>query len=405
MVAIDYNFNPLIQALGTLKNNESGLTNNAKNESLEIIKKELNNFFNDFHCTEVLYTINTDKPMFGLFVKPEWKAEQNIVLKAFLSDFSIEDELPFINYKVEIDSKMLDVLLPSEVCAIMINDINELCTRRSVTAVNNAINAIMAYRDETLDETAVAETFVLFRLMVELTLHNISSSLVREDEEILCPEFLKAYHLDTYFESGLNTIFSIDRSFALKVFNPAIMLNWYFMTYKDAKIGRYVGSVLQKSLTMEGSVLVKRSSMAALNSIALISDRDKMYLTAITEATAKKKKGLIAQMKRNGLKSLEEDLYEYGMRLRNVDTQDDAILLMRQLNSRMSILEDYLNYEDIDEDDRRRWTEVYHKYQEIRAELSKKTVYNRKMYGLFVDYNALADMDKKQQSQILMSYY
>ena len=33
-------------------------------------------------------------------------------------------------------------------------------------------------------------------------------------------------------------------------------------------------------------------------------------------------------MKKNGLRSIEEDLFEYNMRLRNVETQDDAILLI-----------------------------------------------------------------------------
>lgn len=406
MNAADYNFNPMISALSVLKNTESGLTNNAKTEALETVKTELNAFFMDFTCVEVIYTINTDKPMFGLFVEPIWHTHSESVLATLLGTGDDITEMPYIKYKVEIDSKLLDMISPAELCAIMVNDINELCTSRSIKAITNAIDVIMAYNDDTVDEKMITETFALFKMAVEITLHNITSALTREYEDVICSELLKGYKLAPYFESGIITIFGNDiASSSLKVYNPAIVLNWYFMVYKDAKTGRYVGSILQKSLTMDGSTLVKKAAMRALESITVVSDRDAMYFDSITEAVVKKKKGLIAQMKRNGLKSLEEDLYEYGMRLRNVETQDDAILLMRQLNSRMSILEDYLNYEEIDEDDRRRWMEVYHQYQEIRAELSKKTVYNRKMYGLFVDYNALAQMDKKSQGQILQSYY
>ena len=127
------------------------------------------------------------------------------------------------------------------------------------------------------------------------------------------------------------------------------------------------------------------------------------YLTTITEATKTKKKGLVWQMKRNGLKSLEEDLYEYTMRLRNVEDQDDAILLMRQINSRMSILEDYLAEEEMDDKDRARWEKVYEEYNKIRSELSKKTVYNKKMYGIFVDYNALQQMSNS--GTFMNTYY
>ena len=71
----------------------------------------------------------------------------------------------------------------------------------------------------------------------------------------------------------------------------------------------------------------------------------------------------------------------------------------------ISILDDYLTYEEMSESERSRWQAVYDEYQKIRGELTKKTVYNRKMYGLFVDYNALADMSRSQQQQILQSYY
>ena len=109
-------------------------------------------------------------------------------------------------------------------------------------------------------------------------------------------------------------------------------------------------------------------------------------------------------MKRNGLKSIEEDLFEYTMRLRNVETQDDAILLMRQINSRMSILEDYLREDtEMEDKERQRWEKCYEGYVKLRDDLSKKSVYNRKMYGLFVDYNALQNMS--QSGQLMNTYY
>ena len=155
-------------------------------------------------------------------------------------------------------------------------------------------------------------------------------------------------------------------------------------------------------MDIEPSSLVRNMYLNSLKQITRISENDyKYYSVAVNESG--KKKGLLYQMKRNGLKSIEEDLFEYNMRLRNVETQDDAILLMRQINSRMSILEDYLREEDMDEKDRERWEDCYKKYLQLRTDLSKKTVYNKKMYGLFVDYNALQNMS--QTGQLMNTYY
>ena len=92
------------------------------------------------------------------------------------------------------------------------------------------------------------------------------------------------------------------------------------------------------------------------------------------------------------------------MRIRNVETQDDAILLMRQINNRMAILDEFLlEHPELSEKDRKHWDDVFDKYQTLREELSDKAVYNKKMYGLFVDYNMLQQMS--DSNQLLNTYY
>ena len=66
-------------------------------------------------------------------------------------------------------------------------------------------------------------------------------------------------------------------------------------------------------------------------------------------------------------------------------------------------LREYLEEEDMDDKDRKRWESCYNKYTELRDALSKKTVYNRKMYGLFVDYNALQQMN--DNGNFMNTYY
>ena len=84
---------------------------------------------------------------------------------------------------------------------------------------------------------------------------------------------------------------------------------------------------------------------------------------------------LISKIQRKGLKGMEEDIFEYQMRINNVDTEEDAIHLMRQINSRMAVLDDYLYYssDQLSISQKNKWENVYHKYELLREELSKKT--------------------------------
>ena len=57
-------------------------------------------------------------------------------------------------------------------------------------------------------------------------------------------------------------------------------------------------------------------------------------MEAVTEAVLHEFKGLsiFRTLKQNGLRGLEDDLYEYKVRVKNVQDQSDAIYIMRCIN-------------------------------------------------------------------------
>ena len=80
---------------------------------------------------------------------------------------------------------------------------------------------------------------------------------------------------------------------------------------------------------------------------------------------------------------------------RNADTADEAMYALRQINARLAILEDYIRNNELDEIEKQRWTELYIKYRQIRDDLAKKKIYNKRNYGVFFDYNQLdKDLDE-----------
>ena len=104
------------------------------------------------------------------------------------------------------------------------------------------------------------------------------------------------------------------------------------------------------------------------------------------------------------MKSLEDDLFEYSMRVKNIDDENSAILLMRQINNRIGMIDDYLTEEELSEQERKRWEKLYDKYDKLREEMITKPIYSRKMYGLFVDYNALMQMNAANQMTLNTMY-
>ena len=55
----------------------------------------------------------------------------------------------------------------------------------------------------------------------------------------------------------------------------------------------------------------------------------------------------------------------------------------------MVYIDDYIRYEDIDEEERQKYVELIMQYKEVREYLSTKKVFNKKNYGIWFDYDQL----------------
>lgn len=370
----------------------------------KILKDSLNKLFPDFICNDVLYTNNIDKPVFGIYIKPAGISPYDLKLK--FQNYYKWESFKFKSYYLELDSKLFEnhQLSPIQITAILLRDINNMNNTKNQDIICDMIIRILCDTDIYWETCSHVNDYI-FYYVIENTLRNLTSSFCMDENknsfDDYSGDFLKLYGLYNPYMTGVG---AIKTNMEITPTYPGLLLQWFFNFMKTySNDDRYLTFMFSNAMESEGSRLAKRSLMVVLENLKTQSIEKMNYYKALTESANTKKKGLIWQMKRNGLKSLEEDLYEYGMRLRNVEDQDDAILLMRQINSRMSILEDYLMEEGLDEKDRQRWENVYKEYGKIRSELSKKTVYNKKMYGIFVDYNALQQMSNS--GTFMNTYY
>ena len=386
--------------------NEAYPTHND-NKSLIYLRNELNKAFPDFECKEVIYTDNFDKNFFGVFVCPvmEPLVFTNQIMAGLSSHGTIEFE-PFKApaYTLEIDGKLIRDFnfTYKQIIAIIIQEICALNSTEPYIRLRNAIDNYICLNNAHIHIDTVKKWNEIFNMVARITLHNITSLFTRF--EFLPYDNMSDVVKDGLFEDFCQAWDILNSSGKMENVNTnTVLLSWYFQHYEDFDNSRDIEFLFRSAMRFEASASIKKLIKVSLLSLTqfFVNGERRYFNDVITESS--RKKGLIYQMKRNGLKSIEEDLFEYSMRLRNVETQDDAILLMRQINSRMSILEEYLEEEDMDEKDRARWESCYKKYLELREALSKKTVYNKKMYGLFVDYNALQQMN--DNGNFMNTYY
>lgn len=380
MERIAYDFSELNTAMFKLKSNPSS-------SNLNSIKYELNKFFKDSKCEEVIYTKNTDKLFFGMCCMPVMKEEEVV-------DILMTDKPKRIaKYYIEIDSKLLDLGLSSkELTAVLLHEVGHLVndsspvekTRRSIDMYLDENNTNLSFNDSIHEKS-------LMMFAIKDSIRKLTSLFYIRDEEIIADEFVVRCGYGKELESAYKTIVKSSGILVRGVHSDSklAILEWTLKLYKDLGIKRvYALSVLNKGKNITGSKLEKREIEIASRSL------NKMEYLAMEEATIIKEKSklnlnLFRDIRLNGLRNIEDDLYEFNIRLKNVSDEEEALNLLRQINMRLAIIDDYLLDSKLDESEKKNWYKLHDKYSLLREQLSKKAIYATKNYGLFVDYNTL----------------
>ena len=380
----NYDFDEMVKSMSRLKSDQS-------NTTLLKIKNELNKFFKDSTCVEVIFTKNTDKLFFGMCVMASSVSADSLIDNVF-------DDKPrkIDRYFVEIDSKLLEIGLTSrELTSVLLHEVGHLVVDTSaIDDARGAIDDYMAQHKEALSLKDSVHYKELLAFGIKDTMRKSRSIFTRNNDEILADEFVFMCGFGEDLQKSFEKICANATNLTKEVQGNKLMtLHWILYIYKNMKAQRLSAiRTLNKCQRFTASALEKKeiaTAVASLNKIDDIAMRE----AALCEATLLEGDTLIARVQRKGLKGLEDDLFEFEMRIRNVEDENDALLLMRQINTRMSVLDDYLyttkDDENVTDRDRERWAKLLSRYEKLREDLSKKAVYNRKQYGLWADYNYL----------------
>jgi len=377
MKTIEYQFNNFDRILFNIKINPTP-------KLLNDLRLELNKFFKDSNCIEVVYTNNTDKMFFGMAVMPSFNTSD---VYGILQN---DDSYRISEYYLELDSKLFKETLnlnASELTAVLLHEVGHMV--KDATPMQNVRSNIDVYLMKNKESISISDSIHYKEILsfgIKDALRKVTSIFETDSDEFIADEFVVRCGYGQHLESAFNKIVKNSYNINKDVDNKIIVLSWVLRLYKDVKIRR-ISAIrsMRKSKNMTSSKLEKKEIENVIRRLERIDD-DALLESTLKDIVNKYDiKGTVKRFKYKGIRGFEDDLYEYNLRMKNLETEGDALLLLHQINSRMAIIDDYIVSENLGEAEQKRFFNLIDKYQKLREELSKSTLYQNKT-RIYVNY-------------------
>ena len=339
---------------------------------LNKIKDCLNKIFPDSKCVDVIYTVNTDKMFFGIVTLPI--LSPNEILNIMTSD----EDSKIATYKVELDSKLfcdtIDLSV-DEITALIVHEVARLVN--DYYPINNARYLI----DKTVLDYGITLKMSEYVPYIEIIGYGIKEA-ARRSVSIFENNYLVPYYLDETYEltdslrRAITKLENKGNIWDTEVDNKSIIIKWVVRLYTDILKYRIMSlHTLEKGIELTGSVLVVNEMKNMVKKLHRIDDYSLMQEASsiINFFNDSKKANLSAldRFKANGIKNYYDDYYEIKFEYNNMDNdRGTAVALLHKINSRMSVIDDYISTERVDTQTKKRLTELYYKYDELRKNIA-----------------------------------
>ena len=341
---------------------------------LNKIKDCLNKIFPDSKCVDVIYTVNTDKMFFGIVTLPI--LSPNEILNIMTSD----EDSKIATYKVELDSKLF-----CETIDLSVDEITALIVHEVARLVNDyyPINNARYLIDKAVLDYGITLKMSEYVPYIEIIGYGIKEA-ARRSVSIFENNYLVPYYLDETYEltdSLRRAITKLENKGDLwdtEVDNKSIIIKWVVRLYTDILKYRIMSlHTLEKGIQLTGSVLVVNEMKNMIKKLRRIDDYSLMQEASsiINFFNDSKKANLSAldRFKANGIKNYYDDFYEIQFEVNNMDNdRGTAVALLHKINSRMSVIDDYISTERVDTQTKKRLADLYYKYDELRGNIASQ---------------------------------
>ena len=339
---------------------------------LNKIKDCLNKIFPDSKCVDVIYTVNTDKMFFGIVTLPI--LSPNEILNIMTSD----EDSKIATYKVELDSKLF-----CETIDLSVDEITALIVHEVARLVNDyyPINNARYLIDKAVLDYGITLKMSEYVPYIEIIGYGIKEA-ARRSVSIFENNYLVPYYLDETYEltdSLRRAITKLENKGDLwdtEVDNKSIIVKWVVRLYTDILKYRIMSlHTLEKGIELTGSVLIVNEMKNIVKKLRRIDDYSLMQeasnIINFFNSTKNATLNALDRFKANGIKNYYDDYYEIKFEYNNMDNdRGTAVALLHKINSRMSVIDDYISTERVDTQTKKRLTELYYKYDELRKNIA-----------------------------------
>ena len=353
----------LAGALGKIKSNPKSV------EAREEIRKTLNEIFidpkkhNKDVIRDVLYTDNFDKMFFGVMVMPAMIADD--VIKGIIGN----EKVVINQVYVELDSKLFDEALDLsiyEIAALIVREVAHMVADSSpMEQIKKDIDLYLFSTGQTLKLSDISHYKEILSYGIRDAIRKSVSIFEINDKSKIVDSFDDELGIKEDIVSAMVKIDKNGYNWNSDIDNKLIFLSWVIRLYKDV-IHKRIDAIndLGAAIKLTGSKIEKREMENIIARLSRIDDDSLLQEGALDYIS---------------------DFFEIQFEVNNMETQEEAMLLLHRINSRMAVLDDYLTSEDLSASDRKRWERLYSEYNKLRFNLSNNKIYANKT-RLYVNY-------------------
>lgn len=377
------------------------LDKGATPERTRELQKLLNSFFNA-NCERILYTENSDKLFFGIYVMPDIPANKVVRI------ITVGERYVVDKYYLELDSKLFDgsaQLNYQEITALLLHDITSVVNDSSpCEIVSNAIDEYLRDNKEVLKISSSVHYAEILSYGFRDAIRKCTTIFEKKEPEVsdTMADFYSFCNYKNNLISAFNKLERMGYLYNKETNDKFIVLSWTLRLYKDILHNRIAAlMVLDRCEQLTPSKIEKREMenvAKRLNRIddemliegySFDNDKDTSYdKTKLLESIRSELLGTdsrytsFLEALNNQLDMLKllqmKDSYGYN----EPDATPD---LLHQMNNKMAVIRDYVENNVTTKDEFRQLNDIYKELSVKRNQLERGNLYDtrKSMYNRY----------------------
>lgn len=356
--------------------------------NLDDLKRYINKFFPDAKCTRLIYTNNTDKLFFGIYILP-------IISGDTVVDILVNNARYIVDrYYIELDSRMFTgqvMLTPGEITALLIHDISHLINNcKPAEIVKKELDDYLASNGEVLKISDSVQYRGILAYGFADAMRKYTT-IFEDDHYVpdgITDEFIDWVDFGNLIRSAFNKLNQVWYNYNREIRNKFITFSWILRIYTDIKHNRIPAlEGIKRCIELSPSVIEREALKAMGERISRIDD-DILLESAFTKAETDRILKTIRESytdqpmykyNKFSLKDcMEDDIDRIIDQKENQDYNEPNTMkdLLHCMNKKMALIQDYVDNDDsMTQGDFKQWNEMFKRLDKARKDIVNGSLY------------------------------